>query len=145
MQHGAVVPLPTLPARNRQHRLKANVRDLQFSLILGLFFLLLLLFFLQSNSAECCFCSIHPLDYSAAPERWFICKPSLALGSRGVLVCGLCCGTEGFVTRWWMFCFVVLCGCAVVQVMAVLGFGTSELSFYLSPLLPGRDSANSIS
>ena len=39
----------------------------------------------------------------------------------------------------------VLCGCAVVQVMAVLGFGTSELSFYLSPLLPGRDSANSIS
>lgn len=44
-----------------------------------------------------------------------------------------------------MFCFVVLCGCAVVQVMAVLGFGTSELSFYLSPLLPGHDSANSIS
>lgn len=107
MQHGAVVPLPTLPARNRQHRLKANVRDLQFSLILGLFFLLLLLFFLQSNSAECCFCSIHPLDYSAAPERWFICKPSLALGSRGVLVCGLCCGMEGFVTP---LVDVLLCG-----------------------------------
>lgn len=49
MQHGAVVPLPTLPARNRQHRLKANVRDLQFSLILGLVFFVVAVVFLAKQ------------------------------------------------------------------------------------------------
>lgn len=50
----------------------------------------------------------------------------------------------------WMYCFVVLCGCAVMQVMAVLDavctrYSTLELSCYLSWLLSGHDSANTVS